>query len=312
MRAAGSSSIAPIAHAVGRRGGDGAGAAQDRADARDELAGAERLDDVVVGAELEAQHPVGLVAAGGEHDHRHALVGAQLAQQVEARAVGEHDVEEHEVGALAAGDLEAGGERAGRLRAEALAGEGFRQRNRDRLLVLDEQHHPRLDVHALIVGGLGRCRRRVSRLRRGRGHGRHRRGRCRRRRRGRRCRRSRGRGRRRSRCGSGRAARAGDARSGCPASWRWRPRWRWPARSSRRVAFGAGSGSSRAARVVRVLGLVTRAGDVLGGPGGGDGGRGARRRARQGQRVVGDGQRRGRASDEDRGRGDGEEQEPHG
>ena len=156
---------------AGRRGGrGGARAAQDGADAGDELAGAERLDDVVVGAELEAQHAVGLVAAGGEHDHRHALVGAQLAQQVEARAVGEHDVEEHEVGALAPGDLEAGRERAGRLRAEALASEGFRQRNGDRLLVLDEQHHPRLGVHALIVGGLGRCARRFSRLRRGRGH----------------------------------------------------------------------------------------------------------------------------------------------
>ena len=176
---------------AGRRGRRGrARAAQDGADAGDELAGAERLDDVVVGAELEAQHAVGLVAAGGEHDHRHALVGAQLAQQVEARAVGEHDVEEHEVGALAAGDLEARRQRAGRLRAEALAGEGFRQRNGDRVFVLDEQHHPRLDVHALIVGGLARCSRRFSRPRGGRG--RRRRGRrCRRRRHGRRCRRSR-------------------------------------------------------------------------------------------------------------------------
>ena len=187
VRADGSSSMAPMCcKAVRRRGRGGARAAQDRADAGDELAGAERLHDVVVGAELEAQHAVGLVAAGGEHDHRHALVGAQLAQQVEARAVGEHDVEEHEVGALAAGDLEAGRQRAGRLRAEALASEGFRQRNGDGVFVLDEQHHPRLDVHALIVGGLARCGRRFSRPRGDRD--RRLRGRCRR---GRRRRRSR-------------------------------------------------------------------------------------------------------------------------
>ena len=48
------------------------GAPQDRADARDELLGAERLDDVVVGAELQAGDPVGLVAARGEDDDRDA------------------------------------------------------------------------------------------------------------------------------------------------------------------------------------------------------------------------------------------------
>ena len=291
---------------AGRRGGrGGARAAQDGADAGDELARAERLDDVVVGAELEAQHAVGLVAAGGEHDHRHALAVAQLAQQVEARAVGEHDVEEHEVGALAAGDLEPGRQRAGRLRAEALASEGFRQRNGDRLFVLDEQHHPRLGVHALIVGGLARCATRFSRPRGDRGR------------------------RRRAAAamaaavvGAAAAAVAaaavaagvvGSAPAVVAALAGARPRaagavvataaaarWRWPARSSRRVAFASGlvvvvvvAGT---ARVVGVLGLVARAGDVLGGPGGGD----RRQRCssstpRQGQRVAGDGQRRGRA-----------------
>ena len=125
MRAAGRARRPDCCTPVGRRGGDGARAAQDRADARDELAGAERLDDVVVGAELEAEHAVGLVAAGGEHDHRHALVGAQLAQQVEARAVGEHDVEEHEVGTLARAVSSAVASVPAVSRAEALAGEGF-------------------------------------------------------------------------------------------------------------------------------------------------------------------------------------------
>ena len=50
---------------------DRAAAAQDRADARHDLASAERLDDVVVGAELETDHAVGLLPARREHDDRH-------------------------------------------------------------------------------------------------------------------------------------------------------------------------------------------------------------------------------------------------
>jgi len=42
-----------------------AGPPQDRADAGDNLGGAERLDDVVVGAELEPDDAVGLRAPGG-------------------------------------------------------------------------------------------------------------------------------------------------------------------------------------------------------------------------------------------------------
>jgi hypothetical protein len=45
-------------------------APQDRADAGDHLAAAERLDDVVVGAQLEADDPVGLGAARCEHEDR--------------------------------------------------------------------------------------------------------------------------------------------------------------------------------------------------------------------------------------------------
>ena len=64
--------------------GHGLGPAQDRPDARDELAGAEGLDHVVVGAELQAGHPVRLVAARGEDEDRHARVAADGADDVEA------------------------------------------------------------------------------------------------------------------------------------------------------------------------------------------------------------------------------------
>src|SRR6185312_14730288 len=51
-----------------RRRGAVAGAAQHGPDAGDQLGHAERLHEVVVGAQLEADDAVGLEAAGGEHD----------------------------------------------------------------------------------------------------------------------------------------------------------------------------------------------------------------------------------------------------
>jgi hypothetical protein len=78
------------------------GPAQHGADARDHLRGAERLDDVVVGAELEADDAVGLGPAGGDHDHRDVRVAAQPAADVAAVAVGQREVEEDEIGLRAA------------------------------------------------------------------------------------------------------------------------------------------------------------------------------------------------------------------
>ena len=64
---------------LGRLRLGGLDAAQDRAHAGDHLGAAERLDDVVVGAELEADDAVGLGAAGGEDDDRDAATGADRA-----------------------------------------------------------------------------------------------------------------------------------------------------------------------------------------------------------------------------------------
>ena len=61
------------------------GAAQHRADARDDLRGRERLDDVVVGADLEADDAVGLGPARGEHDDRHVASGGAARGRRRAR-----------------------------------------------------------------------------------------------------------------------------------------------------------------------------------------------------------------------------------
>ena len=70
-----------------RRGRVAAAAAQHRADARDHLGGAERLDHVVVGAQLEADDPVRLGAARGEHDDRDRRLAPQLAADLAPVAV---------------------------------------------------------------------------------------------------------------------------------------------------------------------------------------------------------------------------------
>ena len=57
--------IAAVARSLGRR----RRAAQDRVHAQQQLAHAEGLDHVVVGAQLEADDAVDLLALGGDHDH---------------------------------------------------------------------------------------------------------------------------------------------------------------------------------------------------------------------------------------------------
>ena len=80
-------------------GCDSAGAAQDRADARDELLEAERLGDVVVAAHRQAAHLVLGRVAGGEEDDRHlARARRSGAGDLEALHVGEHHVEDQQVG----------------------------------------------------------------------------------------------------------------------------------------------------------------------------------------------------------------------
>src|SRR5581483_11992149 len=72
-------------------------AAQHRRDARGQLARAERLRDVVVRADAEADELVHLLAAGREHDHGDGRAGAQAAADFEAIDARQHHVEHHQV-----------------------------------------------------------------------------------------------------------------------------------------------------------------------------------------------------------------------
>ncbi len=77
-------------------------AAQHRVDARDELARVEGLGQVVVGAHLEPDDAVDVLALCGEHDDRHRLAGAaQAPAHRQAVLAGQHEVEHHEMRRIA-------------------------------------------------------------------------------------------------------------------------------------------------------------------------------------------------------------------
>ena len=108
-------------------------------DAGNQLAGAERLQHVIVRTHLEADDPVRLLPARGEHDDRHVRVAAQLAADVVTGPVGKHHVEQHQVGLEVPGQRDALSRRTRDRAVEALSLESLGERCGDRGLVLDHQ-----------------------------------------------------------------------------------------------------------------------------------------------------------------------------
>ena len=79
--------------------GDPTGPPQYGAHPGHELAGRERLGDVIVGTELEAEDPIDLVVAGGEDDDRDLARGPHAAAHLEpVEFTGKSDVDDHHLG----------------------------------------------------------------------------------------------------------------------------------------------------------------------------------------------------------------------
>jgi hypothetical protein len=74
-------------------------APEQRFDTGEELEHAERLGDVVIGAEPEPANLVGLLAPRGENQHRHAQsVFAQRAQHAISIEARQHQIQNHQIG----------------------------------------------------------------------------------------------------------------------------------------------------------------------------------------------------------------------
>src|SRR6185369_1004633 len=71
---------------------------QHRLDAGHDLPWAERLADVIIGAELKPQKPVDFFNAGGDHDDRHRRERADLLAYIHAVSPRQHQVQKHQDG----------------------------------------------------------------------------------------------------------------------------------------------------------------------------------------------------------------------
>jgi hypothetical protein len=93
-----------------------AGTAQHGADTGQQLPRVERLRHVVIGAELQADNPVRLLAHGSQHDDRHIGLAAQPAGEVQPRLARQHQIQNDELvvaigpGAAAVASIPHGGD----------------------------------------------------------------------------------------------------------------------------------------------------------------------------------------------------------
>ncbi len=134
-------------------------AAQHRADPGVQHPALHGLDHVVVGAGLQPDHHVDVVAARGQQDDRQLVGPADPPADLETVDSGQHDVEHDQIRPLLAQQLETVlTARSGR-HAVPLAGQGELQGRTDGVVVLDQQQ----GRHGLILahgphGGNSGCR----------------------------------------------------------------------------------------------------------------------------------------------------------
>jgi hypothetical protein len=118
----------------------GTGPAQHGLDPLQQQPLAERLVDVVVGPEVEAEDLVDLVVLGGQHDHRDLGGLAQAAQHFHAVHARHLDVQDHQVGRLALDRVESRRAVVISLHHVAVAFQRQRNRSDDVLVVVDESN----------------------------------------------------------------------------------------------------------------------------------------------------------------------------
>src|SRR4051812_23615763 len=130
-----------IAH-LHRGGAARRAAAQQRPDPRQQLLALEWLDQVVVGAAVEAGHPVLGLSPCRQHQDRHVAVAAQAPADLDSIEPGQAEIEHDEIGNEAGGDVESLGPVGGGADFVALVAERAAQDIGDVDVVLDDQDSP--------------------------------------------------------------------------------------------------------------------------------------------------------------------------
>ena len=106
------------------------------------LADVEGLGDVIVGANLQTHHLVRDVISGGQHQHGNIRFSSQLAADVKALDVGQHEIQHHGVGPALASKTQRLGPIAGSYDAEPIAFQVGTDDPPDVRLVVDNQDQP--------------------------------------------------------------------------------------------------------------------------------------------------------------------------
>ena len=134
---AGFSLTSPTVSVAAPRGGRRRSSARRRGE---QLLQVERLDEVVVGAGVEALDAGVDRVARGEHQDRHVAVGAQLLAHLDAVELRQPEVEDHGVGLEHAGLVERGLAVLGEPHVVALAAQGTTDDIPDIGVVFDYEH----------------------------------------------------------------------------------------------------------------------------------------------------------------------------
>jgi hypothetical protein len=119
------------------------GATQQGFDAGDELAGAEGLGDVIVGAHFEADNAVGFIAARGQHENGKPVEGFVLADftaNVQAGHFREHQIEQEKIGRRLLERGEAAGAVEGGVDLKAFVGKVIADQFNDIAIVFNDQY----------------------------------------------------------------------------------------------------------------------------------------------------------------------------
>ena len=109
-------------------------------DPREQLHGVEGLGDVVVRADVEAEHLVGVLALGRQQDDGHVALPPDRGERRNAVHLGHHHVQQHELHVLAGEEVQRLCAGAGGEGAVALGLEIDFQRGDDVLLVVADQN----------------------------------------------------------------------------------------------------------------------------------------------------------------------------
>lgn len=117
----------------------------------DELARPERLHEVIVGAHLEPDDAIDLLAFGRQHQDRHVVPGANAPADRQPVLAWQHQVENDQVGTDAAENGIHRNRILGFLDAKAFADEQRAYERADLRIVLDDENDLRLGLHARVV-----------------------------------------------------------------------------------------------------------------------------------------------------------------